>query len=230
MIGFETLLDKPVFQALGWTLIHFIWEGALIAILYASASILLRRFSASVRYAAACAAMLMMLVAPAATMFVIGSESGTHRLGNSDVLTSHAAMATAYSPVRDEANARPPAQVAPPSQAEWTIQWAKERLPRAMPWLLLVWFAGVLILSLRFAGGLLKVRNVKRGQTRRAVLLWQDRLASLCQRLRVSRPVRIFESALVEVPAVIGWIRPAILLPASALTGLSTEQLEALLA
>jgi len=35
---------------------------------------------------------------------------------------------------------------------------------------------------------------------------------------------------LVEVPTVIGWLRPVILLPASALTGLSAEQLEALLA
>jgi beta-lactamase regulating signal transducer with metallopeptidase domain len=35
---------------------------------------------------------------------------------------------------------------------------------------------------------------------------------------------------LVEVPTVIGWLRPVILVPASALTGLSAEQLEALLA
>ena len=59
---------------------------------------------------------------------------------------------------------------------------------------------------------------------------WQEKLSSLCLRLRVSRPVRLCESVLVEVPTVIGWLRPVILVPASALTGLSAEQLEALLA
>src|SRR2546422_375375 len=73
MNAIETLLDKPIFQALGWTLIHFIWQGALIAILYVSVSVLLRRFTANVRYAAACTAMLLMLIAPAATMLAISS-------------------------------------------------------------------------------------------------------------------------------------------------------------
>lgn len=109
-------------------------------------------------------------------------------------------------------------------------RWAQERLPRAMPWLLALWFAGVLSFSLRFAGGLVMVHRLKRTETSNNVQLWQEKVASLSNRLRVSRPVRLFESALVEVPTVIGWLRPVILLPATALTGLSAEQLEALLA
>jgi LysM repeat protein len=38
------------------------------------------------------------------------------------------------------------------------------------------------------------------------------------------------ESALVQIPTVVGWLRPVILLPASALTGLNSQQLEAVLA
>ena len=60
--------------------------------------------------------------------------------------------------------------------------------------------------------------------------VWQERLDSLCEQLRVSRGVRLCESALVEVPTVIGWLRPVILVPASLFTGLSAPQLEALLA
>ena len=41
---------------------------------------------------------------------------------------------------------------------------------------------------------------------------------------------RLLESALVDVPTVIGWMKPVILLPASALAGLSPAQLEAILA
>jgi uncharacterized protein involved in exopolysaccharide biosynthesis len=55
-------------------------------------------------------------------------------------------------------------------------------------------------------------------------------LNDLRRRLGVSRPVRLLKSALVEVPTVIGWLRPVILLPAVSLTGLTPGQLEALLA
>jgi hypothetical protein len=55
-------------------------------------------------------------------------------------------------------------------------------------------------------------------------------LTRLAVALRVSRPVRLLESALVEVPTCIGWLRPLILLPASTLAGLSMQQLELLLA
>ena len=45
----------------------------------------------------------------------------------------------------------------------------------------------------------------------------------------VGRAVALLESALVEVPVVIGYLRPVVLLPAGMATGLSTEQVESLL-
>ena len=230
MNAIETLLDKPIFQALGWTLIHFIWQGALIAILYVSVSVLLRRFTANVRYAAACTAMLLMLVAPAATMLAISSGPDNAPAGPQTAEPALVAK-TAEAVVESRADqlmsaTRSEIEPVPASQQNWV----KDRLPRSMPWLLALWFAGVFFLSLRFAGGLVMVQRLKRIETSANVQLWQQSLALLSHRLRVSRPVRLCESALVEVPTVIGWLRPVILLPASALTGLSAEQLEALLA
>jgi beta-lactamase regulating signal transducer with metallopeptidase domain len=234
MNAIETLLDKPIFQALGWTLIHFIWQGALIAILYVSVSVLLRRFTANVRYAAACTAMLLMLIAPAATMLAIssgtdnapaGPQPGEAALGVKITEAVLESRAEQLMPATDS-------EIEPvPAPLQNSVKrWAQDRLPRSMPWLLALWFAGVFFLSLRFAGGLVMVQRLKRIETSANVQLWQQRLASLSHRLRVSRPVRLCESALVEVPTVIGWLRPVILLPASALTGLSPDQLEALLA
>src|SRR5438045_2418615 len=64
----------------------------------------------------------------------------------------------------------------------------------------------------------------------RAAAARRARAHRLAARLRVNRPVRLLQSALVHVPAVLGCVRPVILLPASALTGLTPLQLEALLA
>src|SRR5690242_11057621 len=74
MNAFEMLLAKPVIQALGWALVHFIWQGATIALLYAGLAACLRR-SANVRYSVACAAMVLMLALPIATTFIIEQSS-----------------------------------------------------------------------------------------------------------------------------------------------------------
>ena len=50
------------------------------------------------------------------------------------------------------------------------------------------------------------------------------------ERLGVNRAVEIVESALVEVPTIIGCLRPMILLPASAITGFSVAEIELILA
>lgn len=234
MNAIETLLDQPIFQALGWTLIHFIWQGALIALLYLSVSVLLRRWAANVRYAAACGAMLLMVIAPAVTMLSIDYSSyqaPATELALELTQSDQVLGAITQSPIEQLTPARQTEIEAPLApQATSMKRWMRERLPRTIPWLLALWFAGVLCLSLRFAGGLMMVQRLRRTETSSSVQLWQKKLATLSHRLRVSRPVRLCESALVEVPTVIGWLRPVILLPASALTGLSAEQLEALLA
>ena len=234
MNGLEILLGKPIFQALGWTLIHFIWQGALIAIIHAGVSVLLRRSTANARYAAACVAMLMMLLAPAVTIFVVTSVQEPSLSSEPAALVSNTQPSGARTLSVDDKLAAGFIESEPETAAVLQTspmkQWAADRLPRAMPWFLGLWFLGVLFLSLRFAGGLVTAQRLKRLETSPTVDLWQKKLRVLCERLRVSRPVRLCESALVEVPTVIGWLRPVILIPASAISGLSPEQLEALLA
>jgi uncharacterized protein involved in exopolysaccharide biosynthesis len=84
--------------------------------------------------------------------------------------------------------------------------------------------------SCRWLNGSRWIRHLKTSDTSPLDHEWQLRLRALSQRLNVHRPVALFKSALVEVPLVIGWLRPVILLPASALSGLTPDQLEAILA
>ncbi|MEN3335723.1 MAG: hypothetical protein V7641_5088 [Blastocatellia bacterium] len=253
MNSFEMLLTRPLFQALGWALVHFIWQGAMVALLYAGLAALLRRRTANVRYSIACAAMLLMLALPVVTVFII-EQSSTRSL-NESLVRQTAAQATANATALPDGRRQAIAnEAAPPlagafasqsvpvapgqslaegaadsSAVSWRL-WAKQRFGALLPWLVAVWFAGVLFLSLRFLGGLVIAQRLKRLETSPLLEQWQEKLATLCRQLRVSRPVRLCESVLVEVPTVIGWLRPVILVPASALTGLRAAQLEALLA
>jgi uncharacterized protein (TIGR03435 family) len=58
---------------------------------------------------------------------------------------------------------------------------------------------------------------------------WRRTLRELGARIGVSRPVELLVSALVQVPTVVGWIRPVVLVPVGALAGLPPEHVEALL-
>ncbi|MGI9107646.1 MAG: M56 family metallopeptidase [Pyrinomonadaceae bacterium] len=231
----ETLLANSVFQSLGWTLLHFIWEGTLIALLYAGASLLLRRATAHVRYMVACAALFLMLTLPAGTFFLLNSSTSAVA-ANGRAPVSLAEPDT--SPRAIAGNLSEPARFPMPmlnlpdealASASWQ-RWAEERFTSALPWLVLAWFAGALALMLRLAGGWVLTERLRREPATPLARGWRETLARLSRQLRVSRPVRLCQSALVEVPTVIGWLRPVILVPASALTGLSAPQLEALLA
>jgi beta-lactamase regulating signal transducer with metallopeptidase domain len=102
--------------------------------------------------------------------------------------------------------------------------------PNILPWLVGAWFAGVALFSLRFAGGFLLVEHRRRRQS----IAPSPRIVAICQevqrQLGLDRAVRYLECSWLQAPAVIGWFRPIILLPVSALTGLSEEQLRAVVA
>jgi beta-lactamase regulating signal transducer with metallopeptidase domain/peptidoglycan/xylan/chitin deacetylase (PgdA/CDA1 family) len=233
----HALLAHPVLQTLGWTLLHFVWQGALVASLYAGVALSLRRATANSRYTVACVCMLLMLALPVATFFKLNSNANAapfDRRAQEDApaetpaASGQHAGTTASAPARLYANllnAPGDAGASAPLQ-----RWAEDRFTSALPWLVLVWLTGALVLTLRLLGGWVLTERLRREPATPLARDWRETLARLARQLRVSRPVRLCESALVEVPTVIGWLRPVILVPASALAGLSAPQLEAILA
>ena len=76
------------------------------------------------------------------------------------------------------------------------------------------------------------VARLKRHHTEPASHEWQQRLSALARRMRVRGrdAISMRVSVNIRTAAVIGWLRPVILVPASALTGLAPHQMEAVLA
>jgi beta-lactamase regulating signal transducer with metallopeptidase domain len=231
----ELLLDKPFFQTLGWTLLHFIWQGALVAILLANLNIFLRRRAASLRYALSCAAMLLMLALPVATFIAGQAAPSALTLQSVAARTddTEAARAGAAGVLSEVSDASTPPRRSSSLSLLPALSGSGElarRLSGLLPWMTALWLSGVMLLSLRVAGGWMCAQRLKRRQTNPAGEDWQEMLHNLCVRMRVSKPVRLCQSLLVEVPTVIGWLEPVILVPVRALTGLTPQQLEALLA
>ena len=91
MNALQILSSQPWVERLGWTLIHFLWQGLVIAILYAAARRSVARTSTpNARYLLACAALAAMMAAPLATWVLMGPSDAspvTHVPPRSNALT-----------------------------------------------------------------------------------------------------------------------------------------------
>lgn len=210
-------------EQLGWALLHSLWQGGLAAVLCAVTRVVLRRQSAQARYVAACVLLFALAAAPVITFCASPPPAPwTGPRGVPDTRhTEPAAGVGTFS-----ADAAFLISGAGPN----LVTEASELLERCLPWLVLAWLLGVAITGARWFHGCCWVRRIRRTDIQPLENAWLHRLRELQCRLRVSRPVRLVKSALVEVPMVVGWLRPVILLPASSLSGLTPAQLEAILA
>ncbi len=72
MTGIQALTSEPGIVRLGWTLLHFLWQGTAIAVLYAIVRFLFARsLTAHGRYALGCSALMAMTAAPLLTFVTI---------------------------------------------------------------------------------------------------------------------------------------------------------------
>ena len=208
-------------HALGWALVDSLWQDALAAAGLAALLALIPVRAARARYALATLTLGLMLALPLTTALRVSGASPS----TGDVVT-------ATSPVAPGSMSGPGPQAvsAVPTVLAPVAGRIRAAVEPALPWVVLVWLGGVVVLSLRLASGWLVTRQLGSVGTSSVPESCREAVARLAARLRISRPVRVLESAVVQVPAVIGWLRPMILLPASALTGLTPLQLDALLA
>jgi beta-lactamase regulating signal transducer with metallopeptidase domain len=230
----ETLsLQTSLLQTLGWTLIHSLWQGVLIAALLFFVLLFVKR--SQVRYVFSCAALLLMVLIPVVTFGMLFDKpaSSSETDVASDVPLNNQPLDVDISVNVDTLQNVPregqPQGIAP------TGTWADERfwrqrLTNYLPYLVVLWLLGVVLLSLRLLMQWFYAERFKRRHTKYASPDLQQLVRVLALRLSVSRPVQLLESSLVDAPTVIGFLKPVILLPTSALTGLTMQQLESLLA
>lgn len=192
-------------EALASALIHFVWQGAAIALAAGFVNLALCRARPPARHALFCAALATMALAPAITLFASASSTlDTPTTAAGGAITRLPVTTAAFTPA--------------PSRFDGLV------------WIVRVWLCGVGVLGARLLGGFALARRLTRWNASPVALNVQTVATRLCARLDIRRPVRILASAAAEVPAALGWLRPIVLLPVSALTTLSPAQIELLLA
>ncbi len=199
------LSPDVIANALGLTVVHFVWQGAAIGLGAFVGMRLARRSAPQARYLIGCIALAGCLLSFAATfVFMLPSATSTPALTTvPDVIAALAAIAE-------------PSEASAPSTMVRLVAWA--------------WGAGVLLLFVRTCVQWMAARRLRTDLVATPSLDWQSRFEAIRDDLGVRRAIRMVETSAAEVPMVIGWLSPIVLVPTSAFLSLTPEQLRAVLA
>jgi beta-lactamase regulating signal transducer with metallopeptidase domain len=206
--------SSPWIDAIGWALLHSLWQGAAVALALACVLGLLRRAGAHARYLAACTSMVLLIALPASTLW--RSEA--------IVSNSSARRALDRASVRFEPSPIPEPNGVAANRRAWV--WVLDGPRPFFPAFVAIWTAGIALCALRLSGGWVQARRWVRLDTHPLAGSLIDRLG---ERMGIRRRVVLLRSSRVEVPMVVGWVRPAILVPIAALSGLTALEMEAIL-
>ena len=232
----DALFQSPTFHALGWTLIHSLWQGAMVFTGIAIVLRLLAKSPPNRKYALACAALGAMLLLPIGTFARLAGRPAPAPVAIGNPWKPHSGATlprTLATPTPAPADVLPTSP--PPTELSWPMEaprlsalWGK--LAWLAPWAVLGWLSGVLCLSLRLVGGWCWLCFGIKRKALPPPSEWQWCVDALARALGVGRKVRLLVSQRIEVPLVAGWVAPVVLMPAAALLHLSPQALEAVLA
>jgi len=190
-------------SALGWCLLQFVWQAAVVGAVYACVRPFLPR--GNPRYLAAMAALIALAACPIFTWHAIATSVPAGVLPDAVVTGTSAVSASA--------------------RATWSWQ---ALLQTALPWLVLAWAVGVAALGARVFRQWRCLRSMLR--MAESLPVWQARARVFSQRMGLRRMVPVLASVRVATPSLAGWLRPAVVLPLALLARMPASQIDLVLA
>lgn len=210
MTFLQQMFSEELLYALGWTVIHSLWQAVVVAVVMALVLLGLQKRSAHLRYIFANFSLGLVLgwavytfwdmyelakITAANEIHFSGSLFATAEIGFLDGFFHH------------------------------FTNYFNEHLPL----IVLIWLLGFAFFMLRMVGGLIYIQHLKNRHNQILPAFWQEKLHKLAAQIPVRKSIGLVESALVKVPMVIGYFKPIILMPMGAINGLTVEQVEAIL-
>lgn len=209
------LLSENIIEAIGWTVLHSLWQAPAAAL---ALSLILRvrgSLPARKRYLLGYGALVAVLLMALATF------AWYYR-------PLPAFVETATTPLYMYAVA--PVEIYAPASGESFWDSVSYRLSAQLPLIVAIWMTGLSFFLLRLAGGVWYAGRLKYKATTELPPSFQQLVIRLARKTGVKRAVRVMESTLLQTPVVVGWLKPVILLPVGMVNRLSLEQTEAILA
>jgi len=191
-------------SALGWCLLQFVWQAAVVGAVYALVRLVLPR--GNLRYLAAILALVVMAACPIFTWHALATRAPAGGLPDMVVTGTSALSAT-------------------PAASAWS--W-RALVHVALPWLVLAWAIGVAALGARVFRQWRGLRSMLK--MAESLPEWQARARVFADRMGLRRVVPVLASVRVATPTLIGWLRPAVVMPVAVLARMPASQIDLVLA
>lgn len=208
-----TLLStSPFLISLSLTLLHFLWQGLLVAAVLKSALLICNTNKPQLRYALSSLAMIANLLLPIITFAIIyqAESSSVNTMANSLALNEFI-------------------QELKQPDAFFSVNELTAIMPSLLPYIAILWLATITLLAGKLLVEIYNVNNLPQQDAIAPSQQLQARFNELAKQIQVTITPRLLISLKIDVPMAIGWLKPVVLLPASMVSGLSTPQLEMLL-
>jgi beta-lactamase regulating signal transducer with metallopeptidase domain len=203
-----------LFQALGWALVHSLWQGCLVGGAAALLMAVSGKGNARAHHAIAFAGLLACVVLPALTFFHGVQAATAPGLQETVVPTVLAAADPGLRPAAPDL----------PLAFRFTAF-----LSRHLAWITGAWALGAAFMALRLGRSWLGMLHLRR-ETAPAPGPWVLRFQGLARELGAGAGVVLRVSTRVATPVALGLWRPVVLVPAALFTLMPEPYLEALLA
>ncbi len=202
-------------DALGWTLFHSLWQGALIAFALYIFLMIFRKTRANIKYFVSLSALI--------SIFVIAVITFIYQLTVDKPVTDGAEISLYHlGPILSV----PTTPVAADNSSGFTVAGIFAAIQSQMPLLLLGWLLGVFIAAIKLTGGYFYMkRKIGKALTNCPETL-KGLLPKLTGQLDLRKVVRICEVPFLKTPAIFGHLKPVILIPIGLVSHLSPQQVE----
>ena len=216
-------VNEHVINALGWTLIHSLWQIALIGLLLKISLVFLKKKSAETRYLFSVVSLFSIVVISLFTFIKISQNSLDNKQIFSYETVSNSLTEVQYTVLASSE-----------SHGVDTFILSIDKIGRLinsnLNFIVVVWFLGATFFSLRFAGNFWYINRLKKQQVLPVSGKLIQMASAISNKLNLQKHIQVLESAIIKTPMVIGYLKPVILLPVGLATSLPIDQVEAILA
>ncbi|WP_343690567.1 M56 family metallopeptidase [Chitinophaga sp.] len=211
----QFVLPTILIQAFGWALLHSIWQGFLIFACLRLVLYIWSHMSARIKYNLCYLSMTGIFTWFCITLWqqvaaALRVRQATWVMIETGVRQKHMNMPAIY-------------------QSQSSIKHFIPQLEMWFPLVVALYVTGVAVMSIKLIMDLVQLKQIRNKQVLPIDAEWEKHLERLTARLRIPRKVQLLISTHIQVPVMIGFLKPLILLPVAMFNDLTAEQLEAIL-
>ena len=198
--------DSYLLNSIAITLLHFLWQGLVVAAILKILLTVIPKTHANLRYGLACFAMVSNAILVLVTYSIVYQQTVVEPFAidqnQTNISSINSSLATGF----------------------WSNQ-----VVDYLPYLTIAWLITVMVLASKLLIELVSVNRLPYRQSIAPPQAIEQKFEQLCQLVGVSAKTKLLVSLQSHVPMAIGWLKPVVLIPATMISGLTGQQLQMLL-